>query len=210
MGEENKPEIEIIWDEAKTYVEQGNFDKAIEIYKYVLIRYEDNPVAVGYANAYLGDAYLTLGQLDPAETHIKKAIGCNPDKPGYHYILGFVYSKKSQWDKAAREFELAVKVNPDNAEYLRGLGWALFNGGGKFKGLEHLQKANELEPSSVNILLDLANAYLLMLDFKKAKMYGKKAVLIDPGNSLAREVVGKIEAFHKMYMRAEGRRKKDA
>ena len=210
MRDDNKPEIETIWDEAKTYAEQGNFSKAIEIYKYMLIRYGDNPTVVEYANAYLGDAYLTLGQLDLAESHAKKAIVCNPEKPGYHYLLGFVYSKKSQWGKAVQELELAVKKNPDNAEYLRGLGWALFNSGDKYKGLEHLQKANELEPSSVNVLLDLANAHLVMLDFKKAKAYGKKAVLIDPGNSLAQEVVGKIEEFHKMYKRAKGGHKTGA
>ncbi|GAI08540.1 unnamed protein product, partial [marine sediment metagenome] len=40
-----------------------DYDKAIEIYKYVLIRYSDNDIAVEYANAYLGDIYLTLRRL---------------------------------------------------------------------------------------------------------------------------------------------------
>jgi hypothetical protein len=30
MDDENKPKIDTIWDEAKTYVDQGNFEKAIE------------------------------------------------------------------------------------------------------------------------------------------------------------------------------------
>jgi len=205
-----QPEIATIWDEAKAYVDQGNFDKAIEIYKYILIRYEDNPIAVEYANAYLGDAYLTLRQLDRAEIHVEKAIGWNPTKPGYHYLLGFVNSIQSHWSKAFKEFDLAVKAEPDNAEYLRGLGWAIFNAGDKLKGLEYLHKANKLEPSSVNILLDLANAYLMMLDFKKAKMYGKKALLIDTDNGLSCEVMDKIEEFHKMYRQPRVRRKKDS
>lgn len=204
MDADYKPEITTIWNEAKAHIEQGNFDKAIEIYKYMLIRYEDDPVTVEYANAYLGDVYLTLRKLDSAESHIKKAIGCNAEKPDYHYILGFVYSIQCHWNEAIKEFELAVKANPDNAEYLRGLGWAFFNGGDKLKGLEYLHKANGLEPSGVNILLDMANAYLLMLDFEKAKMYGNKALLIDPGNRLSQMVTDKIEEFHKMYMRAKG------
>ena len=205
-----QPEITTIWDEAKAFVDQGNFNKAIEIYKYILIRYEDNPIAVEYANAYLGDAYLTLRQLDRAEIHVKKAIGCNPTKPGYHYLLGFVNSIQSHWSKAIKEFELAVKAEPDNAEYLRGLGWAIFNVGYKLSGLEYLHKANKLEPLSVNILLDLANAYLIMLDFKKAKMYGKKALLIDPSYGLSCKVLDKIEEFHKMYRQPRVRRKKDS
>jgi tetratricopeptide (TPR) repeat protein len=210
MDAENQREIDTVWDEAKGYIDQGNFDKAIEIYKYILIRYDDNPIAFEYANAYLGDAYLTLRKLDGAESHIKKAISCNPEKPGYHYLLGFVYSILCYWRKAIKEFELAVKVEPDNAEYLRGLGWAIFNGGEKLKGLEYLRKANKLEPSNVNVLLDLANTYLLMLDFRKAKMYGKKALLIDPSYGLTCEVLDKIEEFHKMYMQPKVRRKQSS
>ena len=103
----------------------------------------------------------------------------------------------------SKEFEIAVRVEPDNAEYLRGLGWVSFNGGEKLKGLEYLHKANELEPSSVNILLDLANAHLIMLDFDNAKAYVDKALLIDPGNGLARQVREKIKEIHKMIKRTK-------
>ena len=43
-----------------------------------------------------------------AENHIKKAINCKPDNPGYHYLLGFTYSLQSQWGNAIDEFETAV------------------------------------------------------------------------------------------------------
>ena len=124
MDSDTAPELYTIWGEAKTHIEQSDYDKAIEIYRYVLIRYSDNDIAVEYANAYLGDIYLTLRQLNLAEKHIKKAINCKPDKPDYHYLLGFTYSIQSQWGKAIREFEAAVNKEPNNSEYLRGLGWA--------------------------------------------------------------------------------------
>ncbi len=54
------PEIHAIWDEAKTHIEHGDHSKAIDIYKYILVRYSDNDIAVQYANAYLGDVYITL------------------------------------------------------------------------------------------------------------------------------------------------------
>ena len=130
-----------------------------------------------------------------------------PRKYYYHYILGFVHSIQCRWDEAVKEFEISAKKNHDNAEYLRGLGWSRFNLGDKLKGLEYLHSANEMEPSNVHILLDLANVYLLMLDFEKARQYGGKALLVDPGNSLAREVVGKIEEFHKMYRHTRSRDK---
>ena len=46
MDSDTAPELYTIWSEAKNHIEQGDYDKAIEIYKYVLIRYSDNDIAV--------------------------------------------------------------------------------------------------------------------------------------------------------------------
>jgi len=41
MNRDIGPELHTIWSEAKEHIEQGEYDKAIDIYKYVLIRYGD-------------------------------------------------------------------------------------------------------------------------------------------------------------------------
>ncbi len=204
MDDNTQPEIDTIWVEAKTFIEQRDFDRAIETYKYILIRYDDTPIAVECANANLGDIYLTLGQLDSAEIYIKKAISCDPRKPDYHYLLGFVYSKQEKWKSAAKEFQTAIKVEPDNPEYLRGLGWALISSGEKEKGLQYLHEANGLSPSDVNVLLDLSNAYLMIFDFDKAKLYAQRALLVDPQNQLARKTKDKVEELHKLFDQGKG------
>jgi tetratricopeptide (TPR) repeat protein len=145
MNIEDESELQTIWDEAKGYIERGEHDKAVEIYKYILIRYSDKPVAVEYANAYLGDIYLKTWRLDLAQKHLKKAIIASPDNSHYHYLMGFTYSIKSQWPKAITEFRKAVRLKPDDAENERGLGWALFNGG-QVEGVGHLYRALELSP----------------------------------------------------------------
>jgi tetratricopeptide (TPR) repeat protein len=81
-------ELDTLWDEARINVEQGSDDKAIEIYKYILIMYPDDKFAVEYANCYLGDIYLALQHPDLAERYIEKAIKLNPGKPKYRYQLG--------------------------------------------------------------------------------------------------------------------------
>jgi len=192
MDDNTQPEIDTIWVEAKTFIEQRNFDRAIETYKYILIRYGDTPIAVECANANLGDIYLTLGQLDSAEIYFKKAISCDPRKPDYHYLLGFLYSKREKWKNAAKEFQTSIKVEPDNPEYLRGLGWSLFSLGEKPKGLGLLHKANDLAPSNVNVLLDLTMAYLIIHDFHKARIFNNGILRIDPGNKVAQELKRKI------------------
>ena len=199
MSSDAASELHTIWSEAKTHIQQGDYDKAIEIYKYVLIRYSDNDIAVEHANAYLGDIYLTLRQLNLAENHIKKAINCKPDKPDYHYLLGFTYSIQSQWDKAIGEFEAAVGKEPNNSEYLRGLGWAIHRTGDKAKGLACLHRTIELAPTNVNILTDPAAAYLPDLQFHKAREYAEKAIQIDPGSHVASEVLDNIARFQRDY-----------
>lgn len=204
MDSNIQPEIDTIWDEAKSYIEQRDFDKAIETYRYILIRYDDSPLAVECANANLGDIYLTIGQLDPAEIYLKKALSCDPRKPDYHYLLGFVYSKRSQWKNAIKQFQASIDVEPDNPEYLRGLGWAMFNSGYKSQGLKYLHEANELKPSNVNVLLDLSNAYLMIFDFDKAALYAERALLIDPKNELAKKVRDKIKELRKLFEQGKG------
>jgi len=199
MGEEALSELNSIWDEARCFIERGDFDKAIEIYKYVLVRYADNAVAVEYGNAYLGDTFLTIQRLDLAEEHIKKAINLKPENPGYRYILGFVYSYKRQWDKAIPEFEIAVARESDNGEYLRGLGWALYESGDAARGLVFLEKASRLAPDNANILTDLAVACLSSVKIDKAKEYAERAVRTDPANPVAQDVLKRIMGFSKGF-----------
>jgi Tfp pilus assembly protein PilF len=193
MDKENLSELDVIWDEARNQIQSGHRDKAIEIYKYILVRYANDPVAAEYANAYLGEIYVGLKQFDLAEKHIKIAISYQAEKASYHYLLGFLYSYRQQWDLAIPEFELAVAREPQNAECLRGLGWATYQYGDRVKGLDLLHQANKMAPGTVNILTDLAVAYLA-IDFKEARKYAEQAVDAGPDSSLAQQVLNKIQA----------------
>jgi len=124
-------------------------------------------------------------------------INCNPDNPSYRYLIGFTYSIQSQWDKAIGEFEVALDKEPNNSEYLRGLGWALHCAGDKAKGLAYLHRAVDLAPTNVNILTDLAAAYLSDLQFHKAREYAEMTVRIDPNSNIATEVLANIGRFQR-------------
>jgi tetratricopeptide (TPR) repeat protein len=199
MEDQNDPGKPTIWKEAKNHVENGNFDKAIEIYKYLLIRFGENAIVFERANANLADIYLTLKKPDLAEIHIKKAIAHNPNKPDYRGLLGFAYSTQDRWLEAVGEFEAANENDPDNTEILRGLGWAVVNAGDSSKGIAYLNKAKDLAPMDVNILLDLANAYLLAEDFVGAKRYARGAMLLEPDNVLAKKVFDDVCQSQKDY-----------
>ena len=199
MNIDEVPELHTIWDEAKGHIDRGDYDKAAEIYKYVLIRYADNAVAVEYANAYLGDIYLTTRHLDLAEKHLKKAITAASGNPHYHYLMGFTYSIREQWAKAVTQFRKAIRLDPDKSEYERGLGWAIFNGGSRTEGISHLYRALELSLSNLHAVMDLATAMLMLGKMEKAREYGEKALRLDPEYVLARNLLKTID-------RIEGKR----
>lgn len=199
MNIDEVPELRSIWDEAKGHIDGGDYDRTAEIYKYILIRYADNAIAVEYANAYLGDIYLTTRRLDLAEQHLKKAITAAPTNPHYHYLMGFTYSVKERWTKAVTEFRKAIRLDPDKSEYERGLGWAIFNGGNRTEGIGHLYRALELSPSNLHAMMDLATAMLMLGNMEKAREYGEKALRLDPNYALARNLLKTID-------RIEGKR----
>lgn len=203
MTNEDVPELHSIWDEARVSIEQGDYDKAIETYRYILIRYPDEPIAVEHANAYLGDIFLTLRELDAAETHIKKAINIKPEKPDYHYILGFICSIGRRWGEAIQEFEKALEKNRENGEYLRGLGWAVYCSGDKPRGLSCLEEAHRVQPNNANIMTDLAVAHMSYLNTDKAVQYAEEAVLTDPTSTTAQNVLEKVRCFSRV-LRQEG------
>jgi tetratricopeptide (TPR) repeat protein len=186
-----------LWDEARQYIESGCPEKAIEIYKYILLRYSDDPVAVEYANAYLGDRYLTERRLDLAEEHLMRAIECDNQKPDYHYLLGFVYNLTQRWEKATKEFKIAIQGDPKNAEYYRGLGWVLFLSGEKATGISTLQKARSMDPQSIDILCDLAMAYL-DTDIVQSRRLAEQAVDIEPDNPNASRTLSLVTSSEQL------------
>lgn len=194
MGDRDA-ELEMLQSQAAWYRSRGELDKFIICCKEIINRHQDNAAACGYAYASIGDAYLTLRQLDQAEDHLKRAVGYDPLNPKYHYLLGFVYSVSRQWDKAIKEFELSLKKEPDDSEYLRGLGWALWSAGEKAEGLRHLQRAIDVKPENANALIDLAAAHLHDKAFGEALKYAERALEVDPKNRLAREVLNATRRF---------------
>ncbi len=86
------------------------------------------------------------------------------------------------------KFRKVVAKEPTNPEYLRALGGALHRAGDKTQGFEYLHRAIELASVNVNILNNLAAAYLFDYQFHRARGYTDQALRIAPDNDLARRL----------------------
>lgn len=60
-------ELDNIWEEAKAFVDQGDYDKAIEIYKYIKVRYGHDPVANESASTITNGLFQKFSSLSFAE-----------------------------------------------------------------------------------------------------------------------------------------------
>ena len=191
-------ESEALFSEVMSALEDGNYQRAIEIYGAILTRWQAHVEICERASAGLGEVYITLRKLRLAQNCVKQALGYDPLAPHYHYLLGFIYSLDRWWDRARVEFEVAVKGDPENPEYLRGLGWVLCNSGRLRKGRGYLLRALALAPDDVSILTNLALVSMDAREFDKALEYAQRAARIAPSNALVQltfEVVAAVKHF---------------
>jgi len=195
MDDDMVPVPDDLWQEANEYTSRGNFDKAIEIYKYILIRYGANNLANEFANARLADILYMLGQTELAEDHIRKALNYNPENPNYHCTLGVIYCTRFEWEKAVREYGMALEKEPWNGEYLRALGEAVFNAGDKKTGLEYLHKAAPFYSDNSGFLAQMATAYMSLGDIENARLYAEEAVATRPDDIMALAVLKKTHVL---------------
>ena len=191
MDDDMVPVPDDLWQEANENTSRGKFDEAIEIYKYILIRYGANNLANELANAHLGDILLTLGQTELGLYHVKKALSYDPNNPCYHYLLGFVHYTRYEWENAVQEYKLALDRESWNREYLRSLGEAIFNAGDKKTGLQYLHEVAPLYPDNSGMLTELATAYMAIGDIENARLYAEKAVATRPDDIMALAVLKK-------------------
>ena len=192
MNDDMVPELDDLWLEANEHVNHGKFHEAIEIYKYILVRYSDNNLANENANAHLGDVLLTIGQTDLAEGHIRNAFSYNPENPEYLSMLGFVYYDRYEWENAVRQYKLALDKESWNREYLRSVGEVTFNAGDKRSWFEYLPAASPFYTNSSGMLAELATADMSIGDMTLAREYAEEAVRTNPTDIMAHAVLGEL------------------
>ena len=113
-------------EEGKTYYNNGEYDKAIEIFKKAV---ELNPNE--YLNwQWLGRSYYERysdGDEENALNSLLKAVELNPNNDSNWYWLGISYGMNSQYDKEKESFLKATELNPNNADNWYKLGISYFN-----------------------------------------------------------------------------------
>ena len=168
-------------EEGKTYYNNEEYDKAIEIFKKAV---ELNPNE--YLNwQWLGRSYYERysdGDEENALNSLLKAVELNPNDDSNWYWLGISYGMNSQYDKEKESFLKATELNPNNADNWYKLGISYFNDKQYDKAIESFSKAVELNPNDDKNWDNLANSYQMNGQYDKAIEPSLKAIEIDPNS----------------------------
>lgn len=196
MNDDWTSELSTLWIDAEDHVERGRFYKAIEIYKYILIKYVDDSLAIERAHTSLARIFMMLGETDLGHSHIRKALSYNPENPRCHYLLGRIYGRRYEWENAIHEYKAALEREPAERSYQFALGEAIFKSGDKLLGMEYLLKAAALYPANSGVLSHLATAYMSLGDIAVAKAYAEEAVETNPEDLMAWVVLRRVQSYY--------------
>jgi TolB-like protein/DNA-binding winged helix-turn-helix (wHTH) protein/Flp pilus assembly protein TadD len=183
--------------------------KAIEYFNYAI---EKN---LRYAEAYtgLGDAYALSGDweygiLSPqdafpkAKAAVTKALALDDNLAEAHTSLAFILDLYDwDWESAEREYKRAIALNPGYATAHHWYAWHLIVMGRNDEGIAELRKAESLDPLSLIISADLADALCIAHRYDESVRQSRKTLEMDPNFAVAHYELG--QAFEQKRMLSE-------
>jgi TolB-like protein/DNA-binding winged helix-turn-helix (wHTH) protein/Tfp pilus assembly protein PilF len=182
---------------------------AIEYFKHAI---EVDPT---YAQAYSGlaDSYALSGDweygvLSPQDAFRKakaaatKALALDNSLGEAHTSLAFALDLYGwDWEAAETEYKLAIKLSPGYATAHLWYAWHLILMGRNSEGLIELRKAESLDPLSLIISADIADALCIAHLFDEAVQQSNKTLQMDPNFAIGHYELG--QAFEQKQMHDE-------
>ena len=171
-----------------------NIRKAIEQFKAAA---DEDP---NFALAYVGlaDCYSVLtffsnapsaDTMPTARAYAERALAIDNSLGEAHSSLGYADMYLWNWAEAEKELKLGIELNPNYATAHKFYGNYLANVGRFDESLTEFKRAQELEPLSLIICLNLADEYLEKGDLKSALDQSQRAIDLDPNWYAAREIL---------------------
>ena len=168
-----------------------------------------------YAEAYSGlaDSYALSGDweyaiLSPQEASPKakaaatKALALDDSLGEAHTSLAFALDLYDwDWAAADKEYQRAIALNPGYATAHHWYAWHLIVMGRSSEGIFELRKAESLDPLSLIISADLADALCIAHLYDESVQQSGKTLEMDPNFALAHYQLG--QAFQQKHMYEE-------
>ena len=174
-----------------TYMAMKEMDLAVKHFKKAIEMKPDYAPAINN----LGTAYLNKKEWDIAVMYFKKVAG-NLLYATPHFALsnlGWAYYNKKEYALAEKYYLNALEIQPKFVNALVGLGKTYIAMDRSLEAVATLEKAVKDYPRLGQLYLELARAYTLSGDYKKAYKFYKKAVEFAPDSAFARKAEQEVQ-----------------
>ena len=162
----NVPQWKIIWDEARESALEGDFDKAVQSYKSLLVLKSN----LQEGRWELTKLLIYLKRWNEAAEHLEFLLGAEPENILYINSLGKVMLEMNQYDRAEDLFSKVYEINSTDQTALAGLVEALSKLGKKDEALPYLEQLSRQDPTNRGVRRYLAFLYYDAGNYEKAKV----------------------------------------
>ncbi|WP_331255680.1 tetratricopeptide repeat protein [Candidatus Bealeia paramacronuclearis] len=153
-----------------TLLDSNATEEAMNTFERAVEKFPDNAPA----HRGKGAVYLVIDQPESAAQELRKALSLNPQDHKALSTLGIAYDMLGQPEKAQANYRAALELEPMNMSYENNLALSLVLAGKFDEAIRVLERIARSPQATPRIRQNLALAYGLSGDMKKAKDMGRK------------------------------------
>lgn len=164
---------------AVCYQHMGLHDKALE----ALDRAREGQTGDSRIPELMGVSFAEQGDFNRALACFRQALALEPANPAsIHYRMGALFLKQRDLERAEKAFLEAIARDPSLARAHAYMGVIRRLQGDEDSAVRYLTRAKALQPDWPLIYLELARAYRLSGDLKRARNVLKEGLRLAPGH----------------------------
>jgi Flp pilus assembly protein TadD len=143
---------------------------------------------------WLGQVYLRVGQLEPAESAFTNAVRLAPGTPAFHISLGSLRVRQNDLAAARAAYEKALELQPDHHLALFNVGTTYAMENDLDRAIEYFRRAEEAGPANPTILNALAMAWEEKGEAARAADYLRRSLELKPDQPDRQATLERLEA----------------
>ncbi len=172
---------------ASAYFEAGMIDEAIRKFEHVYFLDEKSrPLVCGF----LGDSYITKGNLKKAEKYFIEAIRFSPQESYNYKRLGTIYKNSHEWNKAKDAYSKGLIIDPRNHLIIFYLAETYMLNKEYEKAEKLYLKTLGLRPDFESAMINIGITYKKMGNYKSARHWLRKSIQLNPNSEISRINLG--------------------
>ncbi len=175
----------------KTSYQLRYWKNTLSLFNYTLRLSPDNYVA----HATIGAVFLSSGELDRAEFHLRRAVSLNQEEPSYLNNYGYLLLRKGNPGMAIYYLSRAREKMPQSPVILKNLGLAHLENGNPEKAIKIFNRALSIAPDKRSLLIAMARAQFEVKDYKRAIYYLRKAIRGDKYDEQIRRLIKRAQYY---------------